>query len=303
VVLTKALETEARARYRRAADFAAALRAAMESPVVRAYRLAPGVEMVFVPIPAGAFLMGSAPQQDPAAEPDEQPQHSVFVGAYGMAKHPVTTAQFRAFVEATGYRTRAEHRGWSVCDEGDGARRVTGAAWQHPQGPGSYAQDDHPVVHIAWEDAKAFCAWASRVVSAPVRLPTEAEWERAARGDDGRRYPWGDAPPGASRCTIGPGAQGTTAVGAHSPQGDSPYGCADMAGNVWEWCADWYAADAYGTAPGQNPGGPDHGAFRVVRGGAWPNGVAFARAALRLWQPPEEPHALVGFRCVMTLPA
>lgn len=260
-----------------------------------------GVEIRWVEVPAGAFLMGCDPAQDPAADADEAPQHHVRLSAYQIGMHPVTVAQFAAFVDVTGYVTAAESRGWSVAFTGDQFERVSGADWRHPRGLHSTIQTAHPVVHVSWDDAAAFCRWASQTTGLAVRLPTEAEWEKAARGADRRRFPWGVAAPIGSRCNIGKRTLDTTPVGTFSPQGDSLYGCADMAGNIWEWCADWYAADAYASAPPYNPTGPDQGTFRVVRGGAWHAEDDFARTTLRLWHAPAEPHGLVGFRCVMVV--
>jgi formylglycine-generating enzyme required for sulfatase activity len=261
--------------------------------------LASGVEMALVKVPQGKFLMGSDPQTDPDAYEDEHPQRKIYLDAYRIGATPVTNAQFAAFVDATGYRTVAEAKGFSVAFNGAGFERIPNAHWRQPQGPGSQATDDHPIVHVSWDDTGAFCRWMSEVTSATVRLPTEAEWEKAARGTEGARYPWGLTSPNAARCNLGRHTLGTTPVGTFSPAGDSPYSCTDMAGNVWEWCADWYAVNAYVHAVARNPTGPAYGAFRVTRGGAWHDETDFARAALRMWHAPAKTHALLGFRCVV----
>ena len=163
-------------------------------------------------IPAGEFLMGSDPTKHKYADEAEQPQHTLYLPDYYLAKTPVTNAQYAAFVQATGHR-RPEH-------------------WTDGKPPGG--KKDHPVVNISWYDAIAYCRWLAEVTGKLYRLPSEAEWEKGARGNDGRIYPWGNQWD-AERCNAGKGTQGdTTPVGTY-PQGASPYGLLDMAGNVWEW--------------------------------------------------------------------
>ena len=152
-------------------------------------------------IPSGTFLMGSDPAVDNQGDIDEQPQHVLELPSYWIGKHPVTVAQFRAFVEAAAPKLQ----GRPELDKGD----------------------DHPVIHVSWHDALAYCRWLSERSGLPVTLPSEAEWEKAARGDDGRLYPWGNEPPTDELCNYNSN-RGTTPVGRYSPQGDSPYGCADM---------------------------------------------------------------------------
>ncbi len=197
-----------------------------------------------VTIPAGEFLMGSPEGKGRA---DEWPQRSVSLDAFLIDQVEVTNERYMAFVKATGHRTPPNPYG---------------------TGPlGSLTGIEHlPVVQTTWYDAKAYCTWAKK------RLPTEAEWEKAARGTDGRLYPWGNEPPTAKRAnfdreweeekTLHP-------VGA-LPGGDSPYGVKDMAGNAREWVSDWYDAEYYQDAPLRNPQGPDKkGVVRVIRGGSW----------------------------------
>lgn len=196
--------------------------------------------MTFMRVPAGEFLMGSDPKVNKVVLDREQPQCKVHLDGYWMGRTPVTVAQFRQFIAATAYKTQTERQGYGWRWSGSEWQQVAGANWAHPKGPQSQAEATHPVVQVSWEDAVAFCVWASKVTGREVRLPTEAEWEKAARGTDGRIYPWGNEPPDATRCNFNMQVQDTTPVGKYSPRGDSPYGCVDMAGNVWEWCADWY---------------------------------------------------------------
>jgi len=227
---------------------------------------ADGMELVIVP--AGDFLMGSV-EGDPDAYDDEKPQHVVYLDAFWIDRTEVTNAMFERFVEETGH------------DAG---------TWWRDEASG---KPDHPVVIVSWHDAKAYCEWAGR------RLPTEAEWEKAARGTDGRVYPWGNEPPDASRCNFNRNVGDTTPVGKYSPKGDSPYGAADMAGNVWEWVADWYDEDYYAVSPRDNPQGPSMGDYRVLRGGSWSdNGFGVSvRAAFRFRNSPVLRYGNFGFRC------
>jgi len=227
----------------------------------------------WVTIPAGEFLMGSDPKRDGNAYGDEQPQHRVYLAEYRMARVPVTNAQYKAFVDVTSHGA-PQH-------------------WQHGQIP--TGKGDHPVVYVSWYDAQAFCRWAG------VRLPTEAEWEKAARGTDGRKYPWGDSAPDCSKAQYS-ACGGTTVPVGSKPAGTSPYGAMDMAGNVWEWCQDWYDEDYYPRSPQHDPQGPDSGSYRVGRGGSWLDDEWFVRAAVRGGGDPGYRFVDVGFRCVSLAP-
>lgn len=222
-----------------------------------------GVELVLVP--EGAFWMGSE-----EGWVDESPVHEVWLDAYHLGMGPVTNRQYLEFVLATG-----QHYPCSYGDDFDGP--------------------DRPVVGVSWHDAAAFCRWLSSETSAWWRLPTEAEWEKAARGQDGREYPWGDEQPDSRRCNFDERVGHTTEVGSY-PGGVSPFGGHDMAGNVWEWCADWYGEDCYSRSPEHNPQGPSSGDTRVFRGGSWYNNAYYCRSAARYYRPPTYRYRYIGFR-------
>ncbi len=220
-----------------------------------------GAEMVYVP--AGEFLMGS---REGEGSPHESPQHTVYLDGYWIYKNPVTVAQYKQFCESSGRQMPAGHHG---------------------------AKEDHPVVNVSWEDASAYAAWAA------AALPTEAQWEKAARGPDGRLYPWGDYTDSVKRraYTVSDEEQ-TRPVGKH-PEVSSPYGAQDMTGNVWQWCSDWYDANYYRDSPARNPTGPPTGVSRVLRGGRWfINDPNFFPAAYRNFYLPGHYLGFCGFRCV-----
>jgi serine/threonine-protein kinase len=264
---------------------------------------------VMVCVPAGDFLMGSA-AGDPGAQEDEQPQHNVYLDAFWIGQTEVTNAMFTAFTQDTGYLTLAEREGWGVCYTDGGWEQIAQANWYQPQGPESTIEgyETLPVVQVAWQDAAAYCTWAG------MRLPTEAEWEKAARGTQGLTYPWGnDAPSGVllnfadqsldvdwALDDINDGFVFTAPVGSF-PAGASPYGALDMAGNVWEWTSDWYSDSYYSDSPPQNPTGPSSGEWRVIRGGAW-DSVDYIRSAFRNAYDPLARFDNLGFRCVAPLP-
>ena len=217
----------------------------------------------WVTVRAGEFTMGSNDYRD------EKPIHRVYLSEYQIARHPVTNAQYELFVKANSYAA-PKH-------------------WKNKKIPPG--KENHPVVNVSWKDAQAFCAWAG------VRLPTEAEWEKAARGTDGRKYPWGNEPPTMELCNFNSNAGGTTPVGSY-PKGASPYGVMDMVGNVWEWVNDWYDGSYYSQSPSENPQGPATGKYRVLRGGSWYNDDDFVRSANRFVNDPDYWVSSRGFRCV-----
>ena len=223
-------------------------------------------QVMVVEIPAGAFLMGSPENQ---GEADQWPQHEVELSAFVIDKTEVTWRQFAKFAQ----------------DQGK----------ELPPAPLWGRIDDYPASFILWEEAEAYCSWAGG------RLPTEAEWEKAARGTDGRKYPWGDDWD-LERCNS---IQG----GPHRPQriGDfpncvSPYGVLDMPGSMWEWGADWYGASYYAESPRKDPKGPASGTTRVLRGGAWMSHIQWLTVAHRFKVPPTTRHAHHGFRCAQDAP-
>ncbi len=266
----------------------------------------PSDGMVMVFVPASTFLMGSDPDQDPEAESDEWPQHEVTLSGFWLDRTEVTNAQFTGFVAQTGYTTSAESEdgGWNYLD---GAwQYIEGANWQQPQGLGSSIIElaDHPVVLLSWDDAHAYCVWAGGM------LPTEAQWEYAARGDDGRLYVWGNTFDGtkANFCDancpfdhrnvdVDDGYERTAPVGTYSTGSDSWVGAADMAGNASEWVADWYGG--YPATAIINPIGLTSGDIRVLRGGSWFSGLVALRVADRRTADPAHRSDLVGFRCII----
>ncbi len=238
-----------------------------------------------VRIPAGWFLMGSDKKVDRNAYQPEFPQRKVYLDAYDIDKYEVTTVQFLRFVLAT--------------------NRPPLVDWKYDGGNFQEAMASHPVMHVSWYDAEAYCQWAGK------RLPTEAEWEKAARGDDGRIYPWGNQPAGLSRANFG-------RTGLSGPVRDrperlllyppiisvdkyenavSPYGVFQMAGNVAEWVADWYDPAYYKIAPEKNPKGPERGTQKAFRGGGWIDSTPAVRVAQRNGTDPNTKMNWLGFRC------
>jgi len=252
--------------------------------------------MVEVWVPGGSFEMGSEPRH-----PDELPVRTVTLDGFWLDRTEVSLGQFRRFVAATNHSTQAEQQGWSYVRRAEGLEWTAGADSAHPQGPGSRGQDEHPVVHVSWDDAVAYCEWAGG------RLPTEAEWEYAARGSGGHEYPWGNTFDGTrlnycdKNCpfewadeAVDDGYATTAPVGTY-PAGASWVGALDMAGNVWEWVRDWYGA--YPESAQGNPTGPREGEDRVVRGGSWADPDTTLRGAMR-YTIPANPLDLLGYRCV-----
>ena len=229
------------------------------------------VQPDMVLIPGGWFLMGSE-----RGQANEAPVHRVWVDTFAIAKYPVNNRYYGQFLAASGYSVPP--------------------FWHEPR----FSQPEQPVVGVSWHDAEEYCRWLSRHWKQGVRLPTEAEWERAARGGiEGAAYPWGDETP-QEKCFRGcdPDGGGPLAVGANEP---NPFGLHDMSEGVHEWCSDWYDYNYYRVSPDRNPSGPASGRRRSSRGGSWRHRVPFSRCAARSSLPPEFHYADYGFRLAMTI--
>ena len=233
--------------------------------------------MVF--IPAGEFQRGrSHPLKDenlkwyPTLMKDDKPVKRIAISAFYLDQHEVTNEQYAAFVKATGHRPPYN--------------------WPEGQIPGK--RERFPVVDVSWDDATAYAQWAGK------RLPTEAEWERACRGlAEGKIYPWGDTAPTQKDARF----NGTDGPGEVCKTNPNYFGLCDMAGNVWEWCSDWYEKDYYASAPDRDPRGSETGLYRVLRGGSWVDIQKYLTCANRSWARPAERSPNIGFRCARTFPA
>jgi len=257
------------------------------------------LQLDFVLIPAGEFLMGSNKRVDSKAEADEMPQHRLAVSDYYLMRLPVTNAQFSQFLQESGRRTPF--------------------FWSDKGAPPS--RSDHPVVGVTFLDAAAFCVWAAQITGLPLRLPSEPEWERAARGDDGRMYPWGNEWNAMLCNTFESNLGDTTPVGMFSPRDHSPFGISDMGGNVQQWTASHFGDYPYDSSDGRETlvyrlvdpdllpkiretGGtsvaasPEASLGKIVlRGGSWRESRLQARCAYRSWAPPMHYSLDTGFRC------
>lgn len=249
-------------------------------PQVEAERLAASdVPEGMVRVPTGWFLMGSDPDRDIDAGPQEQPQHRVFLDAFEIDRYEVSNVHYLRYVLATGARWPTHWRANPFPDKAS----------------------HHPVMGVSWEEARAYCEWAQK------RLPTEAEWEKAARGTDGRLFPWGNERAGWLKTNIGhPGSKRETkypplANVDRYDRGVSPYGAYQMAGNVGEWVADWFHPEYYRRGHDRNPTGPEHGEDKVYRGGSWHEDPEVARSAGRGAHAPTHRSYLIGFRCARPL--
>jgi formylglycine-generating enzyme required for sulfatase activity len=278
-------------------------------------------DATLIRLDGGAFLMGTDDGEGYPAD-GEGPVREVRVRPFWIDTVAVSNARFAAFVDATGYVTDAERYGWSFVFGGllpddfpdtRGAaaapwwRQVFGVSWRRPDGPQSdiASRGEHPAVHVSWNDAMAYCAWAG------MRLPTEAEWEYAARGGlEQKRYPWGDelTPGEAHMCniwqgtfpshnTLEDGYLGTAPVDAFPANG---FGLHNMSGNVWEWCADWFDRSFHAAGPRDDPTGPPTGEAKVIRGGSYLCHRSYCnryRVAARSSNTPDSSTGNTGFRC------
>ncbi len=283
-----------------------------------------------VSVPAGEFQMGLTEDQYQEALTtceasgmsqsncqdlisNEIPGHTVYLDAFLIDQTEVTQAQFEQFVNDSGYKTDAEKQNLGFVFDFESVKWVgfPETDWKNPGGPWTDRNvlGNYPAAQISWNDAAAYCEWAGR------RLPTEAEWEKAARGTDGRLYPWGNQAlaanllnfadkslkSGWSDNNIDDGYAFTSPVGSY-PDGASPYGALDMAGNVGEWVADWYGETYYTETATKNPTGPTSGEFRVLRGGSWLYSGYFARTTSRAYDAVTNHYHNVGFRCAVSQP-
>jgi formylglycine-generating enzyme required for sulfatase activity len=266
------------------------------------------LEPEMVHVPAGPFWMGTSERQIESLArrmeqarrwqergyfEREQPHHTVTLPDYYIARHPVSVGEYRAFVDGAGYLHRRHwtEAGWSWREESD---RTEPDLWADE----NWAGDGRlPVVGVSWYEAYAYCQWLSEATGRDYRLPNEAEWEKAARGTGGRWYPWGDTFD-ASRCNArASGLERTMVVGSYSPAGDSPYGCADMAGNASQWTMSRFWPYPYDAGDGRDD--PQGNAERVTRGGSWHSPVLRVRSVSRGMNDPWFTDNDVGFRCAL----
>lgn len=236
----------------------------------------------------------------------ELPQHKVFLKEYCIGKTPVTNREFLIFIEKTGYITTAQKlaSGFVFTPR---FTEVKGASWKHPQGPDSNIEkkSDHPVVQVSWHDALEYCQWLSQETGKKYRLPTEAEWEKAARGTKAKAFPWGNNwDP--DICNTEYRIKDTTPIKRFSPDSDSPYGCADMAGNVFEWTSTTIGNIEPWPSKYKYPYNPEDGredlalnTRRVGRGGSYSRGQVFCRTAFRFADPPDDRYSAQGFRIAL----
>jgi formylglycine-generating enzyme required for sulfatase activity len=224
------------------------------SPALQDRRIHEKTGIELIRIPAGPFLYGEGENQKTIDLPE-----------FWIGRCPVTNAQYKHFLDAN-----PQHR--IPYYDADWAKPYN---WDQKSRTYPVGKADHPVVIVSWNDAQAFCHWAELI------LPTEEQWEKAARETDGRKWPWGDAWAANRANTSEAGVGGTTPVGKYSPQGDSPYGCADMAGNVWEWMGSWY---------------DEKQTYRVLRGGSWNNDQSLARVSIRIYPTPAIANLDLGLR-------
>jgi formylglycine-generating enzyme required for sulfatase activity len=265
-------------------------------PTIGSTQISPKDGMVLAYIPEGEFTMGSEDGNF-----DEKPAHIVFLDAYWMDQNEVTNAMFALFLSELGNQSEGGFT-WLDVNHYDNFKHI-GSEWIPEMG-----FEEHPVIEVTWHGARAYCDWAGR------RLPTEAEWEKAARGEEGFIYSWGndfeckkgnaDDEANFDNYVVpdGVGCDGfiqTAPVGSF-PGGASPYGLLDMTGNIWEWVFDWYGSRYFQSSPTSNPHGPSSGDSRVIRGGSWSNKVSDLRTTYRGWVNPSLSINDIGFRCALT---
>jgi sulfatase modifying factor 1 len=274
------------------------------------------IDMELLKIPSGKCLIGSTKKEvkdQIANNPDvnkrlferQFPQHEIFLAEYKISKYPVVNEQFSKFVHATNYKTTAEKENFGLHFDGE-MKEVKGANWKHPHGPESNINEksNHPVVMVSWYDCIEFCKWLSKETKKKYFLPTEVEWEKAARGPNGNTWPWGNKWD-ENKCNCNNIINDTTPVGKYSPLGDSFYGCADMAGNILEWTSTTIGTRDPWPAKYKYPYDPDDGREdlkvnnrRIARGGTFQRDKDFCRCAFRFADEPENRYSSMGFRVV-----
>jgi len=251
------------------------------TPGVGSARISPGDGMRMVFVPAGEFIMGGD------AYFDERPIRLVTLDSFWIDQTEVTNAMFADFLNQWGNRKEGGDAWLDTTDEDVRIHLINGF-WRSEQ-----LYENHPVVEVTWFGANAYCSWAGR------RLPTEAEWEKSARGIQGNIFPWGNKDPTPDLLNFNNNFGDTTKVGSY-PRGAGPYGALDTAGNVWEWVADRHSRTYYSSSPLENPLGPDTGFFRVLRGGGWNSRDTYVRSMHRNRGAPTISHHFVGFRCAQS---
>jgi formylglycine-generating enzyme required for sulfatase activity len=242
----------------------------------------------------GKFIRGSN-EDDADAFPSEKPQREIYIDTFMIGKYLVTNEEFKEFVDGGGYDRKEfwTREGWRWREE----NRISEPKYLHDR---KWNGSNFPVVGISWFEAEAYANWLSERTGHQYCLPTEAEWEKAARGTKSFKYPWGEHFDKNLCNSDVSGLDRTSPVGIF-PEGKSPYGCFDMAGNVWEWCSDWYDGDYYANSPDRNPKGPSDGADRVIRGGCWHYGTRICRSAFRNRLDPRDRDDDLGFRLLQEL--
>jgi len=259
----------------------------------------------YLPVPAGELMLGDNYNE---GDPDEVPVHTVYVDFFYIGKFKITNIEYRKFVEDNGYGNSSYWNAGGFGEYGSEPR-----FWNDPRfmGGGTENSDNYPVVGVNWFEAMAYCAWLTEKTGHTYRLPTEAEWEKAARGTDQRRYAWGNSIDGSYanyEHSNDPYEPGITPSGYYDSSmhngfkthdNASPYGAYDMIGNVWEWCLDWYEGSSYyRNSPKNNPTGPESGSSKILRAGGWVDSAYYQRAANRNSSFPENRNPIQGFRCV-----
>lgn len=258
----------------------------------------------YLHVPEGEFQMGDNFNE---GTPDEKPVHTVYLSNYYIGKYQITNNDFKKFIDDSGYSTK---RYWGAGSYGECGKSPLYWYNETYRGGGITGNEDFPVTGVTWYEANAYCSWLSEKTSKYYRLPTEAEWEKAARGTDQRKYPWGNTLDGsyANYDNSGDPFDNLTPVGFYDGEthgnfsthnNASPYGVFDMAGNVWDWCFDWYDSEYYSISPTNNPKGPTMGKIKAIRGGSWRSVTSSLRSAKRSGNnPPTRRAPTLGFRCV-----